>query len=619
MADKIEISQNETNTLLKGGFKGVIDQLKDNQEGQARIQNTISVQNQNLRTKKSDDGSNESDTKRDSILQRIAKSVTSTDKKTTKDDKEGKFRSKLREIREEPFEHMMKSSRFIVKGMGKLFDKTGLTKGLSFLKTGAKSVLMGSLLLAFIAFINSPFFEKFLHFIADTIIPAIGDMLDWLGINEKTIKKGLSMLWEGMKNIGLFIGNTARLITGDMNFEEYFNCHWGAFLISVGLLLAFFGTKLVAPITLALAMGGILWKLGKAVTNFFSPKGPLDKAANQMNDLSKKPRSHLERITGGTKPLTQKQLTRLQAQNPDLDIKMTKGGSLDITKGGKAVGAERIGKIGEKFQKSRFQRTLGKGSGMGKWLRKFGMVGATAFGVWELWNILNSEATPSDKATAIGGLIGGLGAGALGSLIGGLAGFIPGLAGGPAALITGFAGAMTGGVLGYNVGHEIATALMSTLFKGGNFMDHLPEEGLLKTFSKSDKGNAFMTSGGQAAARSNAIVTATGNMGATSSKGNTTKMSDFSTDMQAAIRKRAGQLSGGLGMRRGEGGENSVFEQKVMMILEQLADLQAANLTAERQGKTAAKILNIDQSSVQNLMSGNIKTLDSTLAHYGGY
>ena len=56
-----------------------------------------------------------------------------------------------------------------------------------------------------------------------------------------------------------------------------------------------------------------------------------------------------------------------------------------------------------------------------------------------------------------------------------------------------------------------------------------------------------------------------------------------------------------------------------MMILEQLADLQAANLTAERQGKTAAKILNIDQSTVQNLMSGNIKTLDSTLAHYGGY
>ena len=156
--------------------------------------------------------------------------------------------SQKRETERKSLNLQMKGFRSAIeKGFGNVIQKTGLTKAMGILKTGVKGVLMGALLVAFLAFVNSPFFDKFLDFFRDKIVPSLGKLIDWIDKNSGVFTAGFDLILDGLKAVGnLFVDMVCFLQ----------NPSWDTFkkLIGDNIVTLGLATALLAP---SLMLGGL--------------------------------------------------------------------------------------------------------------------------------------------------------------------------------------------------------------------------------------------------------------------------------------------------------------------------------------------------------------------------
>ena len=409
--------------------------------------------------------------------------------------------------REEALERAKKLRDAVANGFGIAFKKTGLSKLASFAKTGGKSILMGSAFLAaFFLLVNSPVFDKFVDFLRDTIIPGIGKLIKWLDDNGVNIKNGMKLLFEGLSSVGDFLLDTVKLMTDDnYTFEEFFNENWKGFTAAVtGLLILVGGFK--APILLALATGGVLFRMGKWMGNFFSRNGALATAANALDDAA--PGGNMRGTAGARATqararlnnMSASQLNRVQAQNPDLRITRTASGAVSVTRPNAAAPSGQSPVSNQTMANIRgmgggaFTSKLGKfaaatGRGSLKLLPFAGM----AIGGYNIFSILMDEnLTAPQKLKGIIAEITGMGGAALGSIFGGAIGGTIGAPGGLTAVLSAFVGAGAGGYVGYEVGKDLGHALMGWAFGDKTFAAALPKGGIINAGLKAYKSGESM-------------------------------------------------------------------------------------------------------------------------------
>lgn len=409
------------------------------------------------------------------------------------------------QAREKAKEQSKKLRDSVEKAFSIAFKKTGLTKLASnlgsFMKTGGKGILFGSALVAFFAFfVNTPFFDKFIDVLRNKIIPGIGKLIDWLDKNGVNIENGMKLLFKGLSSVGDFLLDTVKLMTDDnYTFEEFFNENWKGFTAALtGVLILFGGFK--APILLALATGGVLFRMGKWMGNFFSRNGALATAANALDDVA--PGGNMRGTAGARATqartrlsnMSDQQLNRVQAQNPDLRITKTDSGAVSIVnQAGRYVTDERVANI----------RGVGGGafnSKLGKFAAATGRTGlkllpfaGMAIGGYNIFSILMDEnLTAPQKLKGIIAEITGMGGAALGSIFGGAIGGAIGAPGGLTAVLSAFAGAGGGGYVGYEVGKDLGHALMGWAFGDKTFAAALPKGGIINAGLKAYKSGESM-------------------------------------------------------------------------------------------------------------------------------
>ena len=372
------------------------------------------------------------------------------------------------------------------KTIGRQFTKslkaTGLSGGVDFLKGGIKGILLGSLLLGFIAFINSPFFDVFLQAIRDDILPGIANLIEWFKKNMPTIKKAIGVIIDGFVAAKDAVVALYDLFFGEEGFtfdklkkviKE--NGLALAALVGVGGYLAP-GLFLKPLITGFKILGATLGILGLRLSNFRAPPVPGAPGAGAGAGAGAiPPRQAAADNRQRLSQMSERRFQRIQQQNPNLRITRTGGVcgtvSIDRVGGGFASDADVANLRGRGLAAARSGRLRDLGARfprMGGLLRGIGRLvpglGAVLAG-YEAYSILMSDRPAEEKAKAISGLIGAATMSLILGKIGAAGGFF---VGGPF-------GALGGGIIGAAAGFFGGQYMGEKLFEfllGGNVSEN---------------------------------------------------------------------------------------------------------------------------------------------------
>ena len=154
-------------------------------------------------------------------------------------------------MREKALESAKNLRNAVISGFGIAFKKTGLSKLASsvgnFAKMGGKGILLSAALVAFFAFVNSPFFDKFVDFLRDKIIPGIGSLIEWLDKNGINISNAIGFISAGLANVGSLITNVLGFFQDPSweNFTKIFDENLGTLVVGIAGITALLAPKLL--------------------------------------------------------------------------------------------------------------------------------------------------------------------------------------------------------------------------------------------------------------------------------------------------------------------------------------------------------------------------------------
>lgn len=388
--------------------------------------------------------------------------------------------------REEARERAKKLRDAVEKGFGVAFKKTGLSKLASsvgnFAKMGGKGILLSAALVAFFAFVNSPFFDKFVDFLRDKIIPGIAKLIKWLDDNGVNIENAIRLISAAVANVGSLITNVVDFFKEPSwdKFKKIIDENLGTLGVVIGLL----APKLLLGGLLASVklLGGAFALLGTRLGNVnvpTPPTGPTPTMAQQV------------RARGATATPAQLRAAGLvRATDGSLRESGIRSGTRfnQIPRGNSTLLNARLDQAGvRQFRPPRgtpnaaIARQFPR---IAKLMRFMGPLMAIA-SVAQVYSLLGSEKSKQEKLKGVASIFGGLGGGLLGAKMGGLLG----LFGGPFGAVI---GSVAGGIGGYLAGDHLGDLLARYILGENLTIDDVLPMGLGELLMK--KGTALAES-----------------------------------------------------------------------------------------------------------------------------
>ena len=532
-------------------------------------------------------------------------------------------------------ENRRKSAKELAGAIAKAFRATDTRlggfgkKATGVAKTGVKGFFAAAGLTALLAFINSDFFDTFMDFIQFKFIPAAVKLAEWIGINEDTLKAGLDMLLNFLVGIGDFFLNVVKLITDpNYKFEDFFKENWKGFTAAMVVLLVAVAS-FAAPIRAAVAVGGVVFRLGKWITTFFGVGGALSAAFEFLNrrspggfalDTPEGRRAAADENRQRLSRMNNRQFNAAARQAARQGIYLERPGgrnsAVSITRANPDAPGGRVRVSNLEVANLRGRGLVGtptRGAGMrlGAHIAKLFRPIAGIIGAIDIYEIVTDDITyptMEKKSRAIAKILGGLAGGTILSIFGGMAGGLIGIPGGPAALASAFTGAMAGGYIGMQAGEELTEALLGMVLDGKSFMDALPD-GMVK--SAITAYNKVSTIGTGTVEGRTAAVKSAANVKAAVTQDLTPQGIVLSQRAQTAAARMAGNLGP---VKR---------EQELNRIMARLTEIAAAQITDQQKEIMAAKVLNIKMAGGRGgenttIFTSRVIGVDPVVGMYAG-